>query len=395
MSNNYRRHLSSNKHISACKDKQTCYKCLKQFKNKSGNVTHVKTCSIDLCPKKFTNVLPCSKVLSSLVCKIQDLIPHANAIKRKVIHQMEIKPDVDIMDFIYEFDNKVSTHFNDLPLDEKTMNDIITKVLLSDTKRVVVIHQHDGLDGELINILYKYGNDMHDFRVLTKLIKKSNSFKLGRIVLNDDHRLRGILPEIYDQYWMKLKHCAVDTINEFNNILKTSSLCKLCKINPTREDYCSPCFYFSFPENAKTRQHKTKENTFMFNLKKIYPNLILDKTVAGGCSRRRPDGLLDLLTHSIIVEIDEDQHRSYNSTCELARLNELFTDLGDRPIIFLRLNPDSYYSNGEFVHGCFKKDMTLVIKEFDRRLKLLIAKLEECFSVPESHVTEVRLFFDC
>lgn len=201
------------------------------------------------------------------------------------------------------------------------------------------------------------------------------------------------LPATHNFRWSKQpKLCRSHAENGMFDIM--TSDCKLCKINPTREDYCLSCFYYSFPENVKTRNHKTKENAFMSGLKKVYPELVLDRIIDGGCSRRRPDGLLDLLTHSVIVEIDEDQHRAYDSTCELARLNELFTDLGDRPIIFLRLNPDKYYESDKFVHGCFKKDMTVVIREFERRLKILIDEVGKCREPPNEAVTEIKLFFD-
>ncbi len=52
-----------------------------------------------------------------------------------------------------------------------------------------------------------------------------------------------------------------------------------------------------------------------------------DKTVPDGCSKRRPDVLIPLSTHNIIVEIDEGQHKAYSSTCEVSRINELFEDL--------------------------------------------------------------------
>ncbi len=132
----------------------------------------------------------------------------------------------------------------------------------------------------------------------------------------------------------------------------------------------------------------------MFKLKESYPDLVLDRKVDGGCSNRRPDGLLDLLTHSLIIEIDEDQHRGYDTQCELTRLNELFTDLGDRPIIFIRLNPDSYRIGGEKIDGCFNKSMKLNEAEFDRRFKLLVDAIEQCKTPQYENVNEIKICFD-
>ena len=58
--------------------------------------------------------------------------------------------------------------------------------------------------------------------------------------------------------------------------------------------------------------------------------------------------------HSIIIELDEDQHR-YNS-CDEKRMMELFQDLGLRNLIVIRINPDKYKINGQKINGCFKFD---------------------------------------
>ena len=68
-------------------------------------------------------------------------------------------------------------------------------------------------------------------------------------------------------------------------------------------------------------------------------DFIQDKKIEGGCSRRRPDFLFDLFTHTVIVE---NGHKDYDTNCEIAKLNDTFTDLADRPIVLLRFNPDNY-----------------------------------------------------
>ena len=177
-----------------------------------------------------------------------------------------------------------------------------------------------------------------------------------------------------------------------------STKCKLCNLTQSHiQNYCFPCFYSLNPEHIKTKRHKTRENTFMYQLKEIYPDIILDKAVVGGCSQKRPDGLIDLLTHSIIIEIDENQHRGYS--CENKRSMELFQDLGSRPIIFIRLNPDGYTLNGKKKKGCFTLSKTngeLVHnkKEISERFNVLLETIDECKPVPDKTVTIVELYFD-
>jgi len=174
--------------------------------------------------------------------------------------------------------------------------------------------------------------------------------------------------------------------------------CKLCKLYQAHiSGYCSSCFYYLNPEHIKTKRHKTRENTFMYQLKEIYPDIILDKIVTGGCSRKRPDGLIDLYTHSIIIEIDEEQHRGYS--CERKRMMELFQDLGSRPIIFIRLNPDSYTVNGKKMKGCFsvsKVNGELIPneKEISERFDMLLETIDECKSFPDKEVTIIELYFN-
>lgn len=59
-----------------------------------------------------------------------------------------------------------------------------------------------------------------------------------------------------------------------------------------------------------------------------------------GCSRRRPDVFFDRPGHCVIVEIDEHQHRGYEDSCECARVNEIVSGIGGRPVVFIRFNPD-------------------------------------------------------
>ena len=55
------------------------------------------------------------------------------------------------------------------------------------------------------------------------------------------------------------------------------------------------------------------------------------------------------------VEVDENQHTEYNTTCENKRLCELYQDFGYVPIVFVRFNPDSYIdANGTKVTSCFE-----------------------------------------
>jgi hypothetical protein len=99
-----------------------------------------------------------------------------------------------------------------------------------------------------------------------------------------------------------------------------------------------------FPDEKTSRNYKTKEKEVTERVTEEFPDLswITDKRVEDGCSRRRPDLLLDMGSHLLIIEIDEHKHEGYDCSCENKRLMEISLDLQHRPIVFVRFNPDSY-----------------------------------------------------
>jgi hypothetical protein len=152
------------------------------------------------------------------------------------------------------------------------------------------------------------------------------------------------------------------------------------------------------PNDPRITNFKVREHAFMIPLKGLYPDIILDKIISGGCSKHRPDGLLDMITHSIIIEIDEDQHSSYESICENRRSMELFTDLGNRPLVFIRLNPDGYHDGIKKINSAFykTKDGKLKIneEEFNYRFKLLTDAIDAVQSeVPTKNVSYIKLCY--
>jgi hypothetical protein len=111
------------------------------------------------------------------------------------------------------------------------------------------------------------------------------------------------------------------------------------------------------PEIKVSRNYKTKEIFIVDIIKNNFPDFtwVSDKKVQNGCSNRRPDLLLDMGSHIIIVEIDENKHNNYDCNCENKRLMEISQDLNHRPIIFIRFNPDSYINNeGLLIKSCWR-----------------------------------------
>ena len=58
--------------------------------------------------------------------------------------------------------------------------------------------------------------------------------------------------------------------------------------------------------------------------------------------RYRPDAQLHLDGHVVVVECDEDQHKHYDQSCELKRINEILVACGGKPLVMIRWNPDEF-----------------------------------------------------
>ena len=189
-----------------------------------------------------------------------------------------------------------------------------------------------------------------------------------------------------------------------------SSLCKSswCETigNKKYEGYCLPCFVNN-PENQNKsiiRNYKTKEKEVVNNIIETFPDFtwISDKKIQDGCSRRRPDLLLDLGSHIIIVEVDENKHNDYDCSCENKRLMEISQDLGHRPIVFIRFNPDSYINlEGTLIKSCWKLNKFGVMqimktkqKEWEERINTLKDQIQYWINNhTEKTIEIIQLFY--
>ena len=127
-----------------------------------------------------------------------------------------------------------------------------------------------------------------------------------------------------------------------------------------------------------------------------------DKKIEDGCSKRRPDLLLDLGEHIIIVEVDENKHTNYDCSCENKCLMEISQDLQHRPIVFIRFNPDGYTNkDGKRVTSCWSENKLglLVIKknkvdEYTIRVQTLLDQIQYWVDNKSEKMIEiVELFY--
>jgi hypothetical protein len=183
-----------------------------------------------------------------------------------------------------------------------------------------------------------------------------------------------------------------------------TSLCDIQITNKHYKGYCLRCFIHKFPESKIIRDYGTREAKVTEFIKQEFKdlNIIYNKQIEGGCSQNRPDIFIDCLTHSVIIEVDEHQHKatSYTPECEIQRINNLFTDLADRPIVFIRFNPDSYKNkNGKVIKSCFEytedKGLPKANKTLQSRLKKLKEEINKNINIiPNTNITTIKLYYD-
>jgi len=206
--------------------------------------------------------------------------------------------------------------------------------------------------------------------------------------------------------------CIHNKLKKYCKLCDGSRLCKSewcsTKNSLKYKGHCLNCFINLFPDEPNSRNYKTKEKDVVDKITQSFANFtwISDKKVQDGCSRRRPDLLLDMGTHIIIVEVDENKHTDYDCSCEHKRLMELSYDLSQdgqhRPIVFIRFNPDDYTNQeGTLVKSCWKLNKLGVIqisntkqKEWEERINSLKQQIKYWIENPTEKTIEIiELFY--
>jgi hypothetical protein len=203
-------------------------------------------------------------------------------------------------------------------------------------------------------------------------------------------------------------YCASHKLEGMVDIKNKTCQSEWCytQVTDKYDGYCVFCYIHLFPDKPISRNYKTKEYAVVDFIQSTFPDYhwITDKRIADGCSKRRPDALLDLGYQILIVEVDENQHIDYDCSCENKRIMELSQDVDHRPIIFIRFNPDEYESDDTVVKSCWglnNKGLCIVKKakqpEWAYRLNTLAQQITY-WSDPNNRTNKtievVQLFYD-
>jgi hypothetical protein len=111
----------------------------------------------------------------------------------------------------------------------------------------------------------------------------------------------------------------------------------------------------------------------------------LDPAVYGSW---RLDVLWKLGSHWVVLEVDEDQHRGYDASCERRRELDILNSARGLPVRVLRYNPDGFATGTRSVRRAVAVD----------RLRVLRAALLAAFAPPaasDALFCITKLFFNC
>jgi hypothetical protein len=180
-------------------------------------------------------------------------------------------------------------------------------------------------------------------------------------------------------------HCYAhhDQTTETNLVEETCLGCGLTMILDPEErtcEYCSPAL------NARCRLAKQRKVKTYLDANAITYDSYDRASLPAGCGRERPDFLFDAITHFVVLEIDENQHRGVQYSCEEVRMQNISQALG-LPTVFIRFNPDDYKNaNG-------KKGSTSDTKRFEK-LTVLLHEVQTVGYKLSGYLEVYKLFFD-
>ena len=134
-----------------------------------------------------------------------------------------------------------------------------------------------------------------------------------------------------------------------NDINLVEKECKKCGLQYLLNEETGLCDICNADRVSDFRKLKEKE-TISFLENNGINFLTIDKIPENAASRFRPDAVVHFEHFIVIIEIDEDQHKGYEQSCEKTRMMQLHQEYKGLPVVFIRFNPDNYkirLDNGE------------------------------------------------
>ena len=189
---------------------------------------------------------------------------------------------------------------------------------------------------------------------------------------------------IWGKNWIPLSCEDHKQDDDMNLVERRCVLCQLtCVLDATdRCEYCNP-------ESWRIAR-LVKQNALMSYLdQRDLFGTSTDVTVDGGaCGLERPDRVYDFGDKIVILECDEDQHKSRPCLCEQTRMVNLGQAFGGMPVYFIRWNPDNYEPRDA------RKMPEIVIRRYELVGNYLRDIRDGRVHMPQSLTSVIHLYFD-
>lgn len=205
-----------------------------------------------------------------------------------------------------------------------------------------------------------------------KEYREANKEKIKEYCEANKQKIKEQSKEWYEKNKEQRKEKKKEWRENNKEYMKEYRKCRSCKLFQT----CSKTKYLcSYCNPDKPTRQKTKEMRVKTFLEECNYKFIHNRkcNLDNSCQTYFPDFLIDCNTFFLVIECDEDAHKSYPNDCEKMRENNICFALG-LPCVFLRFNPD-------------KKNVKMKVKE--KVLKSYI----EYYMNRESMNNEVQYLF--
>ena len=168
----------------------------------------------------------------------------------------------------------------------------------------------------------------------------------------------------------------VDVINKkCKGLIKSNEPCPYnIQASEKYKNYCVECFRRNFPTDPLTFQirSKTKEIAVRDYINANLEGFHHDKPLATShcdCSiRRRIDHRTLINNTLLVIETDENQHKSYNAMDEETRYDDLYMAFSGK-WVYIRFNPDKYVAkNGKNKNPMISTRLPVLLDEIKKQV---------------------------
>lgn len=173
--------------------------------------------------------------------------------------------------------------------------------------------------------------------------------------------------------------------------------CKKIYVHKTGRYYphCAGCFHKVNPDVVIPTKRLLRQSYINDELEEFLPpdcEVRYDKTVPGG-GGARPDWLILRGAYNIIIECDEHAHRKGVYIDEAARLMGIYEDLGSKPLVVIRFNPDQFQGQSCFTfdnRNNISANPVVWAERRDALFRMIVYYLE---NVPTEGITTEFMFY--